>query len=371
MARRLTLAAVACAAALAVGCASTPAKDKAPGAKAKAEAAPDPAAWKLPAKDMPNAELVELGRKLFFDVRLSGDASMSCGTCHQPDKGFTDGRQLSKAYPGSEYFRNTKTILNASYGRYFYWDGRLSGKDLGTMVRDHITESHFLNMDGRLMLERLKQVPEYVERFNAVFGGEPSFGRTLKAVGTFVDAARSANVPFDQGRLSEPAQRGWAVFAGKGRCASCHNGPMFSDYLPHNLGVADHEKLATDPTHQFTLRSFLRFMGVPGFETSLSDPGFYVVSKEERHRGAFVTPSLRELKYTAPYLHNGTAATLAEVVDHHAEGGGELQPVALTDAEKADLVAFLESLSGDPTTVTVPASLPEYAEIEDWRSKEN
>ena len=147
-------------------------------------------------------EQVELGKYLFFDPRLSGDGAISCDTCHEPAKGWGDGMALSTGYPGSEYFRNAQTLLNAALHRRNYWDGRMAGSDLPTLVRDHLTEAHFMQVDGRLMAERLKQVPEYVTMFQRAFGGEPSFGRTLNAVAAFV-----RNSPSAKGRRSRPAAR--------------------------------------------------------------------------------------------------------------------------------------------------------------------
>ena len=341
-----------------------------------ASAASVPAIGPLPALKAPASELAELGKLLFFDTRLSGDVTMSCSTCHVPAKGWADGLALSEAYPGTRYFRNTKTVVNVAHARYFYWDGRLSGRDMPTQVRDSITESHFLNMDGRIMLERLKQVPEYVRRFDAALGQEPSFGGTLKAIAAFEKTLVSRNVPFDQGRLSPAAQRGQRLFEGKAGCIQCHNGPMFSDFAAHQTGVGGHPELVGDPLRHLTLRSFAKFMGVPNFENLRDDPGYFTVTKQPADYGAFVTPSLRELKYTAPYMHNGTLTTLEEVVDFYAAGGGAgakdplLRVVSLSPQEKAGLVAFLEALSGDPITMD-PPKLPEYELIANWRSVPN
>ncbi len=331
----------------------------------------------LPARDAPDAKLAELGKYLFFDEKISGDASLSCATCHDPQKGWGDGEPLSQAYPGSKYFRNSKTLLNSVYARYYYWDGRLTGGDKQTLVRDSITETHFLNMDGRIMLERLKQVPEYVERFNETQGGEPSFGRTLNAIAAFLETVVSNNVPFDQGRLDKAQKRGLLHFKGKAGCVGCHNGAYFSDGQAHATGVPENPDILDDPMRHFTMRSFLKFMGVPGFEMIKVDPGFFIVSKDNADRGKFLTPTLREVTRTAPYMHNGTLATLEEVVDFYDQGGGEspdkdplLVPLGLTKKEKSDLIAFLGSLSGDEVVVTKP-EIPEYQVIEDWLAVKN
>ncbi len=327
----------------------------------------------LPELKSPDPAKAELGKLLFFDVRLSGDASMSCASCHQPENGWADARDLSLAYPGSKYFRNTQTVLNMAYNRYFYWDGRLTGKDRETQVRDKITETHFMNLDGRLMQERLKQVPEYVQRFQAAFGGEPSFGRTLKAIAAFEQTLVSKNVPFDTGKMSKAAKKGLKLFKGKAGCIRCHNGPMFSDFAAHKTGVPEHPDLLTDPQRATTFRSVLKFLGVPNFENLRRDPGFYVVSKMDEDFGKFVTPTLRELENTAPYMHNGTLATLEEVVEFYKRGGGEgseLKPLHLSKKDVQALVAFLESLSGDEITMDAPAS-PPYEVIANWREVPN
>jgi len=285
--------------------------------------------------------------------------------------------QLSNSYPGTRHFRNTKTVLNVVHSRYLYWDGRLTANDLETQVRDSITETHFLNMDGRLMLERLKQVPEYVDRFQRALGAEPSFGGTLKAIAAFERTLVSRNVPFDEGRLSKRAKKGLELFQGKAGCIQCHNGVYFSDAKAHDVGVAHNPEIVDDPLRHIVLRSFSKFMGVPGFETLGEDPGYFAVTKEPADWGTFVTPSLRELAATAPYMHNGTFATLEEVVDFYDQGGGEsahksplLKPLGLKARERRALVEFLLSLSGDPIVVEPPV-LPEYEVIANWAKVDN
>ena len=330
-----------------------------------------------------NQAKAELGKHLFFDVRLSGDASMSCATCHDPKKGWADGLPLSKAYPGSEYFRNSKTYLNSVHARYFHWDGRLTGSDGPTLVRDQITETHFLNMDGRLMFERLKQVPEYVDMFQKAFGNEPNFGRTLKAVAEFHKTVVSKNVPFDRyargekDALSEDARKGLKLFTGKAGCIKCHHGPYFSDGAAHNLGVPDNPDITGNFLRHITMRSMFKFMGVNNFENVKEDVGYYVVTKNDADKGAFVTPTLRELTRTAPYMHNGMLATLADVVEFYNEGGGQaenkdpaLKKLKLKEDEKRRLIAFLESLSGDEIVIEAPPFY-QYQVIENWREVSN
>ncbi len=333
----------------------------------------------LPALEPPNPAQVELGKNLFFETKLSGDGSMSCATCHIPAKAWTDGEPLSDAYPGSKYFRNTKTILNAVYAPFFYWDGRLGGSDKETQVRDSITETHFLNMDGRIMLERLKQIPEYVDMFKKAFGeqAEPSFGLTLKAIAAFEKTLISKNVPFDTGKLSGKAKEGRKLFEGKAGCVRCHNGAYFSDGEAHNLGVPENPAVFNEPMRHFTYRSFIKFLGVPNYMNLRRDVVFFAVSKNKKDVGKFVTPTLREVSRTAPYMHNGVFATLDEVIEFYNKGGGDepqksplLKPLGLSGSEKEALISFLESLSGNEVVVTPPKPL-EYQLIENWRQVRN
>lgn len=333
----------------------------------------------LPALEPPDAAQAELGRYLFFETKLSGDGSMSCATCHVPTQGWTDGLTLSEAYPGSKYFRNTRTILNAMYAQSFYWDGRMGGADKASQVRDAITETHFLNMDGRLMLERLKQIPEYVDMFKSAFGdaAEPSFGLTLDAIVAFEKTLVSQNVPFDSGNLSRRARSGRALFEGKAGCSRCHSGPYFSDGEAHNLGIPENPDVFGEPTRHMTYRSFIKFLGVPNYMNLRRDVGFFAVSKDNADIGKFVTPTLREVTHTGPYMHNGVLATLEDVIEFYDLGGGDdptksalMAPLDLSGGEKRALLAFLESLSGDPVLVSAPEPL-EYRVIAGWRGVSN
>jgi len=177
----------------------------------------------LPAVEAVDSRQAALGRLLFFDPRLSGNASLSCAECHVPEKGWADGLPLSQGYPGSLYLRNTPTVLNAFDKRFAFWDGRLAGADMASVVRDHIAEAHFMQADGRLVIERLRQVPAYEEGFRTVFGGEPTYGRILNAVVAYLKTLRSREVPLDrylagdQTALSPQAQAGRGLFHGKAR----------------------------------------------------------------------------------------------------------------------------------------------------------
>ena len=326
----------------------------------------------LPAPRAQKPAQTELGRHLFFDPRMSGDGGISCATCHQPARGWGDGQSLSTGYPGSKYFRNAQTLLNAAYNKRVFWDGRLSGADLPTLVRDHLTEAHFMLVDGRLFPERLKQVPAYVKMFKEAYGGEPSFGGSLKAIAAFLHTITSRNVPFDnylkgdKKAISAEAQKGLALFRGKAGCAGCHNGALLSDGGFHALGVPENEQIFKDPLRHITFRRFNKVIGVPNFMNLRADPGLYVVTKEERDRGKFRTPTLREVARTAPYMHNGALATLEDVVAFYNKGGGsgpnkspKLKPLGLDAGEQKALVEFMKSLSGEAVSANEP-KIPDY-----------
>ena len=332
-----------------------------------AESPPMPAAEIIPLAPLPELEpqdpvVVALGELLFFDNRASGNADQRCYNCHNPRQGWTDGISLSDGYPGTKYFRNSKTIINVAYAPIVYWDGHMTGGagDLDSQVRDSITESYFQAMDGRIMLQRWKQVPEYVERFQAAFNAEPDFELTLTAISAFMRTLVSKNVPFDNylkgdsNAISAQAKNGLALFQGKAGCIQCHSGPMLSDYQPHALGVPENPYVFVTPKRHTTYRAFLRNLGVPNRYNWLEDVGHYVTTKERKHIGTFITPSLREVSRTPPYMHNGMLPSLEEVVEFYDQGGAEhpnkdsrLHPLGLSEGEKAELVEFLRTLSGD------------------------
>jgi cytochrome c peroxidase len=330
-----------------------------------------------------DAAKAAVGRRLFFDKRLSGDAAISCATCHDPEKGFADGLALSRAYPGSQGFRNTPTLINSAYKAAWFHDGRL-GTNLNDVTREMITESYFMNMDMRLMQERLKQDPVYVEMFKAAGYGEPSNGSARKAIPEYLKTLTSVGAPFDGGEMSDSAKSGFELFKGKAGCAACHSGPRFSDDQAHNLGVPENPDIWSDPLRHVTFVTYAMFMGIENYMNVRRDPGAHVRGHKADGSdvGTFMTPTLRELGHTAPYMHNGIFASLATVVAFYNEGGGRdankdrlLRPLGLSRLEQADLVAFLEALTGAPRTgpnFVWPDPIPaNYQPIEDWRDARN
>ena len=305
--------------------------------------------------------LVVLGKFLFFDPRLSGDANVSCATCHQPDYAWSNSEALSPGYTGTPYFRNAPTVMNTVFQDYLYWDGRMDGADMPTLVRDHITEAHFMSSDGRLMVERVKQVPEYVQLFEEAYGNTPSFGKVLGAITAYVQSLNSGSTAYDlyvagdKDVLSADAEAGLELFEGEAGCAECHNGPTFSDNLFYVHEVPENSEIWSDPLRHITFRRFFRQLGVPNYRALEEDPGLYALNKENADWGAFRTAPLREVGRTAPYMHNGVFETLEEVVAFY----DEKDDLGLTGVEVEQLVAFLESLSSEPIEVEVPPQ-PDY-----------
>lgn len=321
-------------------------------------------------KDPAKESQIALGKYLFFDSRLSNNNSLSCASCHMGDATWTDGQALSQGYPSTAYFRNTPTVLNTVFSGRLYWDGRMDGSDMPTLVRDHLTEAHFMSIDGRLMAERVIQIPAYADAFQEAFGGEPSFGRILNAITAYVQSLNSPAIAYDafkagdSAALSADAAAGLALFEGKAQCSTCHSGALLSDDAFYNLGVETDAAMLEDFDRVVTFRRFFRTLGVPNYRALTEDVGLYALTQDEADWGKFNTPSLREVAATAPYMHNGSLATLTDVVNFYNGGGGESQtvglaPLGLSDAEVAQLVAFLETLKSDLAPVEAPA-LPDY-----------
>lgn len=273
---------------------------------------------------------VELGRRLFFDPVLSTDGTLSCASCHQPPRYFTDGRTRPIGVDGHEGARNVPSILNAAYGRTFFWDGR--AESLEAQVLQPIRGEGELGLGLEELTRRLEEREDYRTAFRDAFGeGEVSPERVARALASYLRTLRSGDAPIDRflhgdtAALPPEAKRGFRLFVGRANCGVCHLAPLFTDHRFHNTGVS---------------------WGSP-------DQGRFAVTGREEDRGAFRTPSLRNVAMTAPYMHDGSLATLEDVIEHY-DGGGrpnpaldeEILPLDLTPREKRQLIAFLESLTG-------------------------
>ncbi|GLQ70664.1 photosynthetic protein synthase I [Vibrio penaeicida] len=329
-----------------------------------------------------DAAKAELGKRLFFDTRLSGNTALSCASCHQPENGYSYPEALGPAYTGSKGFRNVPTLINTVYKKVWFHDGRI-GTNLNDVTRENITEDWLMNMDMRLMQERLKQDPTYIKMFKEAGYGEPSNGSVRKAIPEYLKTLTANTTPFDKQKLSTSAQKGFEIFKGKGRCSACHSGPLFSDGKPYNIGVPENLDIFRDPMRHQTFIAFNMFMGTENYMNQKRDVGAHVQTHKAdgTDKGKFITPTLRELTFTAPYMHNGMLETLEDVVAFYNQGGGEdsnkdkrLKPLNLSAQEQSDLVAFLSSLSSEPLTSDKhvwKANDYNYQLISDWRNVKN
>ena len=268
---------------------------------------------------------VELGRQLFFDPRLSRDRTISCASCHMPSRAFADGRALSLGIGGSQTARNSQTLLNRLFGRRHFWDGR--ARSLEQQVLQPIEDPGEMDLSVAEALKRVAANEQISAHFAAAYDGPtPTQLQLAHALASFVRSLHiEANSPFDRHQLGPAERRGKGLFFGKARCSGCHNGPNFSDERFHNVGLVT---------------------------AHAANRGRVEVTRRNADLGRFKTPTLRQLVHTAPYFHDGRFATLQEVVAFYNRGGDQgegrdlaIQPLGLSEAEQADLVAFLQSLS--------------------------
>lgn len=333
----------------------------------------------IPADNPQSAAKIELGKMLFFDSRLSGDASVSCATCHEPDQGWGFSDDISRGYPGTSHWRNSQTVINSAYYGKLFWVG--AAKSLEAQAPSAAKGGVAGNLESDIGEARLRFIPEYRKRFKEVFGGKwPHLNDAWRAIAAFERTLVQRDTPFDKymlgdkTALSEQQVRGKALFEGKANCIECHNGALFTDQKFYNLGVPRAERWLRDGLTQITFRFEQYAKGVTQkmYRSIKDDAGLYYRTKQEADKGKFRTPSLRYTLYTAPYTHNGSFFDLREVIEFYNDGGGTnefaknktklIKPLNLEDEEMDDLEAFLESLSGDQIKMSTP-KLPPYAAL--------
>lgn len=294
----------------------------------------------IPPDNLLTPEKIELGRQLYFDGRLSADGTVSCATCHASDQGFSDGRPASIGIKGQVGGRNAPVTFNRLFSQEQFWDGRaasLEEQALGP-IQNPIEMGNTLDH----MVATLSAIKGYHKQFKQVFGTEVNAAGVAKAIAAFERSLVCGNSAFDRyedgddNALSESEQRGLELFREKGNCVRCHTGFAFTDERYHNIGV--------------------------GVDKPNPDFGRYNVTKKESDKGAFKTPTLRNIAASAPYFHDGSAKTLEDVVEFYDKGGiknpnlsNEIKRLLLTVPEKADLVAFMKSLSCPDLQATAPA----------------
>ncbi|MDD3447933.1 MAG: cytochrome c peroxidase [Gammaproteobacteria bacterium] len=326
----------------------------------------------VPAANPVSREKLELGRKLFYDRRLSSNDTFSCAICHIPEQGFTS-HELSTAVgvEGRTVRRNSPTLYNVAYAERLFHDGRefsLEHQVWGPLL----ARNEMANPSMGWVLEKIRRMPDYGGLFEAAFPGRGLDAETLgEALATYQRALVSGNSPFDRWRyggeaeaLGPAARRGFELFTGKAGCAACHtvgdDYALFTDNGMHNTGVGYRESMRRPPERKPVLLA-------PGVTVEVDmavveavserppgDVGLYEVTQDPGDRWKYRTPMLRNVALTAPYMHNGSLGTLREVVAFYNRGGvgNELlspliRPLGLTGREMDDLVAFLESLTGD------------------------
>lgn len=325
----------------------------------------------IPADNPQTPEKIALGEKLFFDPILSGNYAMPCSACHLPEAGWAVQDRISFGYPGTTHWRNSQTIVNSAYYNKLFWAG--ASGSLEHQARSAARGGVAGNGEDDMMEARLAFVPEYREAFREVFGDEwPLVRNAYMAIAAYERTLVQTDTPFDaymngdDGALSDQQIRGLELFAGKANCITCHTGPMLTDEQYYNLGVPPYAGWEDNEIAQITFRFEIYAKGATEemYREIKDDPGLYFRTKQKSDKGKFRTPSLRYTTHTFPYMHNGMLESLRDVVVFYNEGGGEnefaanksalIQPLGLTDPEIDDLVAFLESLSGEEILIDPP-----------------
>lgn len=309
--------------------------------------------WRLPAQpahpadNEPTAVRVELGKKLFFDPRLSGDGNMSCASCHSPLLGWSDGLPTGKGARSQVLDRASPTVFNAAFNSIQMWDGRK--KSLEDQAMGPMEASVEMNMDIQKLFTWLKASEGYRSLFSQAYPGKPIGADTLsKAIASFERTVISNQSPFDlwiagkKSAMTPDQIKGFALFIdpAKGNCAACHSGPNFTDNSFHNIGLASYGK--ENP-----------------------DMGRYAQRPVSSLKGAFKTPTVREAARTAPYFHDGSARSLRELVEFYARGGivksnlsASIKELPLNNEEMNQLVSFMQALSSPQQPFTLP-TLPQ------------
>jgi cytochrome c peroxidase len=297
----------------------------------------------VPADNPQTDAKIRLGRQLYFDARLSSDGTISCASCHKPDKAWADTGPKSEGVAHKLGGRNSPTIINAAYSVPQFWDGR--AMHLEKQAVGPVQNPVEMDLTMQLLEARLGAIPGYVEQFQQVFGTKPTEQTVAKAIASFERTVICNDSPYDKymqgdkSAMMPAAVRGMNLFTGKAHCSTCHSGPYFGDSRYHNLGI--------------------------GYANGkFADVGRFAVTKNVKDMGAFKTPGLRCVALTPPYLHDGSERTLMDVIDLYNRGGVPnpsldrlMMPLNLTRQEKCDLVAFLQALTGT-YPIDGPPALP-------------
>jgi cytochrome c peroxidase len=312
-------------------------------------------------------ERVELGRKLYFDKRLSDDGSVSCATCHDVTRGFTDQDPVSEGIGGQHGKRNAPTTLNVVLLQTLFWDGR--SPTLDHQARQPILNPVEMGMaDPASAVKAISDDPEYQKMFRKAYGRDMNYEDLGRAIGAFERTLVFVDSPFrrflagDKEAISADARAGFDLFNGKGRCMTCHSmnpsNPLGTDNRFHNVGVSarhqDFESLARQAIKLLQEDPSEKMLDQLAVGTDLSELGRFMVTRNRSDVGSFRTPLILNVGITPPYMHDGSMKTLWDVIDHYNKGGepnpfldGGIEALALEEKEIDQLVAFLFTLTDD------------------------
>ena len=322
----------------------------------------------IPADNPQTPEKISLGQRLFFDRRLSADGTVSCSTCHDPALAFTDRKPLSVGIQGRVGQRNAPTVLNAFYNKTQFWDGRVNTlEEQAALPIVNSVEMGHPSLDAAVA--QIATVQEYKEAFQHVFGRPPNGPDLLRAIASYERTQLSFDSPFDHfiagetNAISESAKHGWELFNTQARCNKCHaltdtqrDVTVFTDNDFHNIGIGiiRHNVVALARQAEQLIKSGdTSAIDRAAIQTDMSAVGRFLITKKEKDIASFKTPDLRNVLVTGPYFHDGSMETLWDVMDHYNKGDGlqdpyldeDMQPLALTESDIDDLVAFLASLT--------------------------
>jgi len=334
---------------------------------AKPPAAFDPVIWKafVPEDNALTPDRVSLGRKLYFDKRLSADGSVSCATCHDATRAFTDQRAVSIGIERQLGKRNAPTTLNVALLQTLFWDGR--SPSLDHQARQPILNPVEMGMaDEKIAMKAIADDPEYQQAFRKAYGREMNYEDLGRAIGAFertlvfMDSPLRRFLAGDTQAISAQARAGWELYNAKARCAACHplnpSNPLGTDNRFHNVGVSarhqDFEALGRQAIKLLKEDPSEQRLDELAVGTDLSELGRFMVTRNRVDMGSFRTPLILNVGITPPYMHDGSLATLWDVMDHYNKGGeanpfldGGIEPLALTEEEIDQLVAFLFTLT--------------------------
>jgi cytochrome c peroxidase len=311
---------------------------QAPGDAVARESYRRPLAIPYPQDNPYSPAKAALGRMLFFDPILSGSQARSCGTCHDPNLSWGDGLARATGEGQKKLALRSPTLLTVAWTPRLGWDGKF--RDLESVAFGPILSPANMNMQEAALMERLNAIPGYVGAFAAAFGPSSINRRSIElALATFERSIVGGQTPFDRwvegddGAINAAAKRGFDIFNNKGRCSACHSGFAFTDGSFHDIGT--------------------------GKDTDIGRGRLFPNSVKLRY--AFKTPTLRDVARRAPYMHDGSIETLEEVIDLYDRGGIErpsrsvlIRPLGLMDAERADLIAFMQTLTAPQQAASLP-----------------